>query len=64
MNQSKSNSPTHNLYILPQKDAPEGTKWTAAGAGWKNKDGSVNVIANAAIPQGTKLQLRLSKFAQ
>jgi len=28
------------------------------------KDGSVNVIANEGIAPGTKLQLRISKFAE
>jgi len=52
--------PTHTLYILPTTAAPD-ESWIAAGAGWINKDGSVNVVVNRELTAGTRVQLRVSR---
>ncbi len=51
------NAPTHTLYVLPARDAEDG-KWTYAGGGWVNKDGSINLIVNKPVDKGQRLQIR------
>jgi len=57
--QTTKNTPSHNVYVLPPRDGDQ--KWILAGAGWQNRDGSVNLTLKTDVPRGTRLQLRVRK---
>ena len=62
MNQKK-NSPSHNVFLLPDEQDQRDGLWPFVGAAWKNKDGSFNVALSENVLKGRRLQLRKRKTA-
>ena len=60
----RSTAPTHKLF---QTFSEEGKSFKKVGAGWVNKDGSINITLDRAIGQyddggRVRLQLRVNTF--
>ncbi len=45
--------PSHSIWLIPDNG-----RWIEVGAGWTNRDGSVNVTFTKDVAKGARLQLR------
>lgn len=50
-------TPDFNVYTVVEREGQEKAYWMRIGAGWENRDGSINVSLDA-LPVNGRLNLR------